>query len=461
MVLHDATVVYKVFFNIDMPEWVELPRSLFYFMPTFHFVKMYGDISRTVCTHFKLDQPTWVDGRPWEDGDLWLEKKGKFATKDRYHVPSVAHTMQIQAAFTIFYFFLAWYFDHVLSSNTGNGEHPLFFLRPSYWFPRIDTRKPRRKVSAFVERKSLTNFKVDTAQEEEKIVKMLEHQNEENIGLRICGMSKTYEGGIFGETNEDIHALKNLWIEVGEGECLGIMGHNGAGKSTLVNVISGMTRPTKGTAKLYQHTITEDMDSIRSKLGVVFQYDVLWDELTGFEHLWLFSQIKRINSTNFKQMSEDRLKDVGLAKAGTLAVGQYSGGMRRRMSVALSTIGDPKIILMDEPTTGMDPVSKKAVWDLIQRVKGGRVMILTTHAMEEAELLSDKLAVLEEGVLKCIGAPLQLKNIYGDGYRVNILCATQDAKRVKEMVKQIMPDAVLVDDSGSAIIFNVAFQKVK
>ena len=97
----------------------------------------------------------------------------------------------------------------------------------------------------------------------------------------------------------------------------------------------------------------------------MFQYDVLWDELTGYEHLWLFAQIKRIKEEGFDEMSTNRLKDVGLTYAGTLSVGQYSGGMRRRMSVALSSIGDPKIILMDEPTTGMDPVSKKAVWDLI------------------------------------------------------------------------------------------------
>lgn len=134
-------------------------------------------------------------------------------------------------------------------------------------------------------------------------------------------------------------------------------------------------------------------------------------------------------------MADDRLKDVGLLKAGTLSVGQYSGGMRRRMSVALSTIGDPRIILMDEPTTGMDPVSKKAVWRLIQRCKPGRVIILTTHEMGEAELLSDKLSVIEAGELKCIGAPLQLKNIYGDGYRVNILCPTKHAKDVIKNIK--------------------------
>lgn len=305
--------------------------------------------------------------------------------------------------------------------------------------------------------KLTTNTRLDTALEEMKMVKELEKQKEDCTGLRICGLSKTFPGGILSDNKDDVRAIRNLWIEVNEGECLGIMGHNGAGKTTLVNVISGMMNPTSGNARIYNQQLIEDLEDIRSKLGVVFQYDVLWDELTGFEHLWLFAQIKRIKEEGFEEMATARLKDVGLAYSGTLSVGQYSGGMRRRMSVALSSIGDPKIILMDEPTTGMDPVSKKAVWDLIQKLKGSRVIILTTHAMEEAELLSDKLCVLEEGQLRCIGAPLQLKNIYGDGYRVNILCSTHQSKQVTKLVQKVMPDAVLVDDSGSIIIFNVPF----
>jgi len=461
MVLHDAVIVYKVFFNVDMPAWVDIPRALFYFMPTFHFVKVYGDLSRTVCTHFKLDQPTWVDGRPWEEADLYLEKQGAFATKDRYHVSSIARSFQIQAGFTLFYFLLAWYFDKVLASNSGKGEAWLFFLRPSYWLPKLEARKGARKASAFVERASKIDFSVDTAQEEEKFVKMLEHQKEPNTGLRIVGLGKTFPGGYFGQASEDVHALKKLYVEVSEGELLGIMGHNGAGKSTLINLISGLVDATRGTARVGDKTVTENLQEIRTKLGVVFQYDVLWDELTGLEHLKLFTEIKRISQTDFQQMAEERLRDVGLLKAGTLSVGQYSGGMRRRMSVALSTIGDPKVILMDEPTTGMDPVSKKAVWRLIQRCKPGRIIILTTHEMGEAEILSDKLSVLEQGELKCIGAPLQLKNIYGDGYRINLLCPTKHSQEVIKLVKKIMPDALLVDESGSTIIFNVPLAKVK
>lgn len=103
-------------------------------------------------------------------------------------------------------------------------------------------------------------------------------------------------------------------------------------------------------------------------------------------------------------------------------VANFSGGMKRRLSVAISSIGNPRIIFMDEPTTGMDPVSRRDVWNLIMRLKRNKVIVLTTHAMEEADILSDRLAVICDGKLKCVGTPLYLKNNYGDGYRVALVC---------------------------------------
>jgi len=133
---------------------------------------------------------------------------------------------------------------------------------------------------------------------------------------------------------------------------------------------------------------------------------VLWDELTGIEHMQLFQTLKRVDIDNFDELVQQRLDDVGLKESGNLMVGKYSGGMRRRISVALSTMGNPNVILMDEPTTGMDPVSRRHVWTLIQRLKQEKSIIMTTHAMEEAEILSDKLIVLDHGMLKCAGTPL-------------------------------------------------------
>jgi ABC-type multidrug transport system ATPase subunit len=120
----------------------------------------------------------------------------------------------------------------------------------------------------------------------------------------------------------------------------------------------------------------------------------------------LFQLLKRVEIKNFEALVERRLGDVGLRDSGNLMVGKYSGGMRRRISVALSTMGNPNVILMDEPTTGMDPVSRRHVWSLIQKLKDDTAIIMTTHAMEEAEILSDKLIVLDHGMLKCAGTPL-------------------------------------------------------
>ena len=143
------------------------------------------------------------------------------------------------------------------------------------------------------------------------------------------------------------------------------MGHNGAGKSTLINCICGLINRNYGDAKMFDFTINSNLRKIRKRLGVVSQFDVLWDELTGIEHMELFQVLKRVEIKNFEALVERRLRDVGLHESGNLMVGKYSGGMRRRISVALSTMGNPNVILMDEPSTGMDPVSRRHVWSLI------------------------------------------------------------------------------------------------
>jgi len=126
-------------------------------------------------------------------------------------------------------------------------------------------------------------------------------------------------------------------------------------------------------------------------------------------------------------------------------VATYSGGMKRRLSVAISVIGDPKIIFMDEPTTGMDPVSRKDVWTLIQELKKDKTIILTTHSMEEADILSDRIAVVSEGLLKCVGTSLYLKNNYGDGYRINLIIKPGNEDEVIDCMNKIAPSNQFAD----------------
>jgi len=190
-------------------------------------------------------------------------------------------------------------------------------------------------------------------------------------------------------------------------------------------------------------------------MGVVPQFDILWDQLTALEHMRMFSKIKGVPGDDIEEKSIALLEQVGLEDVKNVIVGQFSGGMKRRLSVAISAIGDPRIIFFDEPTTGMDPVSRKAVWLLMQELKKNKTIILTTHAMEEADALADRIAVVVDGALKCVGTPLNLKNSFGDGYRVSLVCELGQESRVIDLFHRIAPSSKLVDASGGSMLFSV------
>lgn len=177
----------------------------------------------------------------------------------------------------------------------------------------------------------------------------------------------------------------------------------------------------------------------------------------------LFQTLKRVDVLNFEKIAFERLNDVGLKESGHQKVGTFSGGMKRRMSLALSTMGNPNLILLDEPTTGMDPVNRRHVWTLLQRLKSDKSMIMTTHSMEEAELLSDKIILLEHGEVKCVGQPLELKKSIGKGYRVTMICQKKDVGQVKALMKMVVPSSNFLEQSGDSgdLVFSVPTKNVK
>ena len=143
------------------------------------------------------------------------------------------------------------------------------------------------------------------------------------------------------------------------------------------------------------------------------------------------------------------------AQAGT-----FSGGMKRRLSMAIAFIGDPRIVFLDEPTTGMDPKNRRYIWELIQKMKSGRVVILTTHAMEEADILSDRIAVVSKGSLRCVGTGLYLKNKYGDGYRLSVVVDKDQVQNMSQEILKIVPSGKILDCSGGSILVGVPLVKV-
>jgi len=216
-----------------------------------------------------------------------------------------------------------------------------------------------------------------------------------------------------------------------------------------MGILTGLIAPSQGTALVNGADIRENVDIIRRHIGYCPQHSILWDELTAYEHLYLFSRLKGLNALQSHQRTNKMLREVDLDTSADARIATFSGGMRRRLSIALAGTGNPDILLLDEPTTGLDPINRFQVWKLIHRLKRSRVVVLTTHSMEEAEALSDRIAILVNGRLRCIGSSLYLKNRFGGGYQVRIL--TKQPETVLSRIHSIAPAALTLTHNADSL----------
>ena len=161
---------------------------------------------------------------------------------------------------------------------------------------------------------------------------------------------------------------------------------------------------------------------------------MLWDNLTVKEHLIFYAQIKGIPPAKQEAMAEQALLDVLLTKFANFKISELSGGMKRRVSVAISLVSDPKIIYLDEPSTGLDPENRRQLWDILSAIKGKRAMLLTTHSMEEADVLCNRIAIVNNGILRCVAPQVRLKSLYGGGYHLQINCQKQRFLKISRQI---------------------------
>ena len=246
--------------------------------------------------------------------------------------------------------------------------------------------------------------------------------------VAIDGLVKT-----FSTANGPKTAVDGLGLAMVEGQITALLGHNGAGKTTTINMLCGLEKPSAGVAKVFGLDVATQRTDIRNQLGVCPQHDILWPDVTVFEHLRLFAVIKGVAAAEVNGQCDKFIQEVGLTEKRDVYASALSGGMRRKLSLALALIGDSRIVVLDEPTSGMDPYSRRFTWDVIQKHREGRIVVLTTHFMDEADLLGDRIAIMAEGQLKCVGSSLFLKQHYGVGYvmtmekRSNLGAAGEDA----------------------------------
>jgi ABC-2 type transport system ATP-binding protein len=208
---------------------------------------------------------------------------------------------------------------------------------------------------------------------------------------------------------QDVTALDDLNLQVAKGELFGLLGPNGAGKTTTINILCGLIKPTKGSAQILGYDVQKETSKVKEHIGVCTQETAIYPYLTAVENLELFGNLHTLDQKTLKTRSTMLLDKMGLAEDAKRKASKYSGGMKRRLSLALALIHDPEIAFLDEPTVAMDPQSRHAVWDFIKDQKSrGKTVILTTHYMEEAEELCDRVGIIDHGRLIALGTPKQL-----------------------------------------------------
>jgi ABC-2 type transport system ATP-binding protein len=214
----------------------------------------------------------------------------------------------------------------------------------------------------------------------------------------------------FGSKDEPIKAVDGVDLEVKEGEIFGFLGPNGAGKSTTVRMLTTLLRPTAGQAFVAGYDIVKDADKVRRSIGVALQDAAIDPLMTGNELLELQAVLYGIPTNQMKKRADELLERVGLTAAADRRVGTYSGGMRRRLDLALSLIHQPTVLFLDEPTTGLDPMSRLTLWEEVKRLNNeGTTVLLTTQYLEEADQLADRIAIIDHGKIVREGTPRDLK----------------------------------------------------
>eukprot|EP01112_Ceratiomyxa_fruticulosa_P013038 TRINITY_DN3645_c1_g1_i2.p1 TRINITY_DN3645_c1_g1~~TRINITY_DN3645_c1_g1_i2.p1 ORF type:complete len:881 (-),score=186.76 TRINITY_DN3645_c1_g1_i2:11-2653(-) len=325
---------------------------------------------------------------------------------------------------------LSIYLENVLPSGYGVKRHPLFFLQKSFWF-----KSPQNRQTVLV-RSNVEGEPNDVAEERAKLL------GGGNFALEILDLHKVY-AGVGGQP--DKIAVKSLAMGIEQGQCFGFLGPNGAGKSTTIGCISGLFPPSSGTAKIYGYDIRTEISHVHSLMGVCAQDNILWGDLTGREHMMFYARLKGMSGKALEEAIEEGLKAVNLWGDRHKRSGSYSGGMKRRLSVAIALVGNPQLVLLDEPSTGLDPASRRQLWDIINVYKKKCSMLLTTHAMEEADALCDRLCIFDQGQLKCIGTAAELKSRYGKGLKVMISTDPAREAEAHKFLLSLAPQSVLLN----------------
>ena len=424
----------------------KLLGRIFLNLPFFNFGKVFLDIS-TFNSNTIPGQAT-TENKFFEFSDIFAAPK--FLLSGDVPAPIQSWYFLIMNCFV--FGVLVWYLDNVVPDAYGQCKPLYFFLTPSFWgielgFSKTTNLQEWHKAAM---KDSLSESGVVPEDEDVAYERSVAEDASYWPALKTLNLTKVYKK-LFNK--KKTIAVENSSFTVKQGELYALLGQNGAGKTTTISMLSGLTPSTHGDAVIFGYSVRHQMHKIRQIMGICPQHDILYDNLTAREHIVLYAGIKGIAKAEIDGLVERLLSAVRLSKVADVRAGTFSGGMKRRLSVVISTIGDPKIVFMDECTTGMDPVNRRHVWSFIEEFKKDRVIIMTTHSMEEAEILGDRIGIMAKGHFCASGNPISLKNKFGVGYRISIITEEKNVDTVKDAMQQMIPGATIDDESAGALIY--------
>jgi len=254
------------------------------------------------------------------------------------------------------------------------------------------------------------------------------------------------------KTYGTVEAVRGLSFEVAPGQCFGLLGPNGAGKTTTIEILEGLLTPTRGEVVVLGRRWGQDDQAIRERMGVCLQQTVLSEKLQVDETVDLFRRFYRIGRAPESVIQEVELTEKAHARVGTL-----SGGQKQRLAVACALVGDPELLFLDEPTTGLDPQSRRQVWDIVNAFKaGGRTVLLTTHYMDEAEKLCDRVAIVDHGRIIAEGSPMHLMTSLGGEHVVEIAVREDGQGALPAAAMEGLPGVRAAHAEAGRIVLTVA-----
>uniref|UniRef100_A0A3B3YXP1 ABC transporter domain-containing protein n=1 Tax=Poecilia mexicana TaxID=48701 RepID=A0A3B3YXP1_9TELE len=341
------------------------------------------------CEYFALFEEQGV-------GIQWSNLLASPLEEDSYNLTTSICLMLFDA---VLYGIMTWYIEAVFPGQYGIPRPWYFPFTRTYWCGE----KENQNINTPLSKKGNADA-----------VCIEEDPSHIDPGVYIENLVKIYSHG-------NKLAVDGLTLKFYEGQITSFLGHNGAGKTTTMSILTGLFPPTSGTAYILGKDIRSELSTIRQNLGVCPQHNVLFSMLTVEEHIWFYARLKGLPEEKVKAEMEQIVNDVGLPHKRKSRTSTLSGGMQRKLSVALAFVGGSKVVILDEPTAGVDPYARRGIWDLLLKYRQARTIILSTHHMDEADILGDRIAIISHGKLCCVGSSLFLKTHLGTGYYLTLV----------------------------------------